>query len=114
VDDLSWHHVAMTYDIEKKMAAFYLDGKLRKTKEAFGPISGAHCPLLIGSLYDGSFFYGMMDEVRKTDNISELLTLYYIRQYSTYILSELLILYYIRQYITYYLRSTNLILYQRI
>jgi hypothetical protein len=62
-DDSKWHHVAITYDKDLKLAVFYLDGSIKKTKAAEGSIPGAHCPLLIGSTYLGNYFHGVMDEV---------------------------------------------------
>ncbi|KAK2155929.1 hypothetical protein LSH36_226g00004 [Paralvinella palmiformis] len=58
-----WHHMVMTYDGSN--LKFYLDALLKANESLTGFTARAHCPLLVGSRYDGSYFYGLMDKVSR-------------------------------------------------
>ena len=53
----------MTYDGSN--LKFYLDALLKANESLTGFTARAHCPLLVGSRYDGSYFYGLMDKVSR-------------------------------------------------
>lgn len=57
-----WYHCTVTYD--GKNVKIYNNGTLVKTIECDSTISYSSGPLWIGAFMDGSFFKGMMDELR--------------------------------------------------
>ncbi|KAK2154968.1 hypothetical protein LSH36_252g01036 [Paralvinella palmiformis] len=61
VSSNEWHHVALTYDGD--VVKFYVDGDLRGSSVLNGFTARVQCPLLIGSMYDRNYFFGLMDQV---------------------------------------------------
>ena len=62
-----WHHVVMSYD--GSSLKFYVDGVLKGSTPASGFTARVPCPLLIGSMYNTEYFYGLMDQVSDYMNL---------------------------------------------
>jgi len=56
-----WIHVAMVYDGQE--ISLFVDGDEKASVQASGSIQAVPTPLLIGSMYNTSFFAGLMDQV---------------------------------------------------
>jgi uncharacterized repeat protein (TIGR02543 family) len=62
VNDGKWHHVAGTYD--GSTLKIYVDGELRESRAASGPIGSGSSEVQIGSRNDGGYFTGKIYDVR--------------------------------------------------
>lgn len=67
--DQTWHHVAMTYDADTRMARLFVDYEDRGGGTVINPLVYDNNPMLIGQGGGGRAFDGWMDEIRLSDSV---------------------------------------------